>query len=195
MELIDKSKFIKNQFESFNLNEKELTVLSDLIEVITVKKDFCFLDCAKKSSHFGLIIKGSFYSIAVDKHGNEIIQDVFYETQKPFIIDYESYLQDKVSDHKIIANTESKLILVDIHNARTLYKTYPRFYQMELMVLKQNFVNAIYRIKVLQEQQPSDKINYLKSILPDIFQYFSYSQIASFLGVHRNTLSRALKNK
>ena len=195
MELSDKSKFIKKQFETFNLTENELNILDNLIEVVSVKKGYCFLEFGKRTTHFGLIMKGSFYSISIDEHGNEKIHDIFYETQKPFIIDYESYLQDKPSEHTVKANTETLFIKVNIKEARKVYEIHPRFYQLELMVLQQNFLGAISRIKILQEQESENKIKFLQDNFPDIFQHFSYSQIASYLGVHRNTINRALKKR
>ena len=193
MELSDKSKFIKKQFATFNLTANELQILDDLIDVVSVKKGHCFLDFGNRSSHFGLIMQGSFYSAAIDEHGNEIIHDIFYETEKPFIIDYESYLQDKPTAHTIKANSEAVLIKVNIQRTLQLYIDHPRFYQLELLVLQQNFLSAISRIKILQEQEPANKIKFLQDNLPDIFHHFSYSQIASYLGVHRNTINRALK--
>lgn len=171
----------------------EVSVLRSLITIVELKKDEIFVDFGKQNK-IGLIIKGSVYSYYMDDEGNEKISDIYYEKEKNFVFDYESYLLEKPLKVSIKANDNCTLIVANVQSIKSLYDKYPRFYQVEMSIVRQHFLLAIDRIKILQHKDPTAGLKMLMNRLPGIFSHFSYLQIASYLGIHRNTLRTALNN-
>lgn len=115
------SEFIQFHFEKFSLTDEELNVVKNVLQIVEIKKSEVFAEAGRKNRRLGAIVKGSLYSASVDKSGNEIIHNVFYEGEQYFAFDYESYLLDKPLEVSIKANEDSMLLTSSICR----YPTFP----------------------------------------------------------------------
>jgi len=184
---------IQTHFNHFDLSSEELEVLQKVLKISALKRNEIFAEAGRHSNMIGVVIEGSMNSFFIDEGGCTVIQNVFYQGEQYFVFDYESYLEQVPLKTSISANEHSLLLTGNIQQVKKLYEKFPRLYQIEVSVMKQHFVKALNRIKILQEKDPVVKLKILQRQLPGIFMHFSYSQIASYLGVHRNTIGRALK--
>ncbi len=171
---------------------EELNAIESILRVVKLRKNEIFVDFGSRNK-LGLVIKGSLYSSYIDEQGNEKIDDIFYEKEKNFVFNYESYLLEKPLGVDIKANEECLLLVANVQQVKNLYEKFPRFYKIEMSIVQQHFLLAINKIKILQHKDPTSAIKMVQSQLPNVFQYFSFSQMASYLGVHRNTLTTAMK--
>ena len=190
MEHIEVDKIITDTFGQFSTDE--MTVIRDVTSLVELKKGEVFSEIGRRNK-LGLVINGSLYSSSIDEEGKEKIDDIFYEGEKNFVFNYESYLLDQPLEVTIKANENCLLLVGNVQQVKSLYEQFPRFYKMEMSIVQQHFLLAINRTKILQHSDPTAEIKMLQSQLPNIFKYFSFLQIASYLGIHRNTLTAAMK--
>ncbi|QIH35931.1 Crp/Fnr family transcriptional regulator [Sphingobacterium sp. DR205] len=140
-----------------------------------------------------LLVEGAVYSDFYDEDGNQRITSFHCPLDSGEIVfNYEDYLQERPSQKSYKAFGDSLLLLLDISAVKVLYDRFPRFYQLELMIMQPNLIHALKNISILQARTAAEKIALLKEHSPKTFQVFPYSYIASFLGIHRNTLNAVL---
>lgn len=186
------AKLITDTYGQFS--EEELAAIKKVMRVIKLNKNDVFVEIGKRNK-LGLVITGSLYATYIDSQGNEKIDDIFYEKEKNFVFNYESYLLEKPLWVTIKANESCTMLVADVHQVKKLYEKYPRFYKIEMSIVQQHFLLAINRIKILQHNDPTSELKLLQSQLPNVFKHFSFSQIASYLGIHRNTFTAAMKKR
>lgn len=185
--------YITQKFAHFNLNEEEMYELS---KILTFKKfhrkEILFFD-GERVNTIALIVEGSAYSSILDVDGVVRITSFHYPSSLlEIVFNYEDYLQNMPSQKIYRAYEDVLLLLLDIAAVKRLYEKFPRFYQLELMIMEPNFVIALKNVRILQAKTATDKIKLLKDYFPQIFQLFPYSYIASYLGIHRNTFKKVM---
>lgn len=192
---IDILSYIQQQYSHFNLTESELSVLGEYITLQHFKRNELFLKENSTCEKMGLLVSGTAFSFKINENKEEIIQDFFYPNSQEILFDYESYFKEEKSSLNIKFQEDAMVSYFYIDEIKKLYKQYPRFLQFEFLLTQQEFINAIQRIQILQVKSAEEKINMLLNQKPKVFELFPYVQIASYLGIHRNTLRRVFSKK
>ena len=187
---MDILKYIQQQYSHFNLTENELAVLGEHITVQHFKRNELFLEEHTTCEKMGLLVTGTAYSYKVNANGEEVIQDFFYPNGQEILFDYESYFQQKNSILNIKFLEDVTVSYFYIEEIKKLHKEYPRFLQFEILLTQQEFINAVHKNQILQLKSAEEKIKLLQNQKPKVFELFPYVQIASYLGIHRNTFRR-----
>ncbi|SHI30413.1 cAMP-binding domain of CRP or a regulatory subunit of cAMP-dependent protein kinases [Mesonia phycicola] len=187
---MDILKYIQKQYSHFNLTDNELAVLGEHITVQHFKRNQLFLEENTTCKKMGLLITGIAYSYIINNHAEEVIQDFYYPSGPEILFDYESYFLQKKSNLNIKFQEEAIVSYFYIEEIKKLYNEYPRFLQFEFLLTQQEFVKTVHKNQILQVKSAEEKITLLQHQNPKVFELFPYVQIASYLGIHRNTFRR-----
>ena len=185
--------YIVNKFAHFNLTEEELQETRKILRLEHYKRNSLFLKRGEHSTRIGLLVKGLMYAYSIDGTGEEQIHDVFYPSSSHDIVfNYEAYIQAEPSQVFYKFYQDSTIIVLDIAEVKQLYQQFPRFYQLEMLIMQPQFLQALFQNKLLRAGSAPEKIAILKRQSPEIFKLFPSAYIASYLGIHRNTFNRAM---
>ncbi|MDB5013315.1 MAG: Crp/Fnr family transcriptional regulator [Daejeonella sp.] len=124
--------------------------------------------------------------------GNEINTDFHFEND--FVTNISSLRQNSPSEYTIQACEPCTVIKIDKHKLLDAYKLAPEIESfgrqvLELIVIKQEEHSAIFKLLTAQQRYEQ-----LQKMNPQILQRISLTQLSSYLGVSRETLSR-IRNK
>lgn len=178
-------------FSQFKFTEEELLAIKDLIEVKQLKRNDHFIKEGDKCEQLGLLVEGALYAYTLDENADEVVHHFYYPSSTS-VYNFISHAQYEISDVSIKCHQDSILYMFNLEKLLAIYEEFPRFYQLELVTLRQHYIQATHRIKVLQLKTSEEKIEAIKAVSPGIFLHFPFSLIASYLGMHRNTFTRAL---
>lgn len=185
--------YIIEKFAHFNLNDEEIYELSKILSFKEIQRKEVLFSFEERVNTIALLVKGAIYSSTLDIDGSTRITGFHYPSSLTEIVfNYEDYLQNASSTKIFKAYEDSTLLLLDIASVKRLYEKFPRFYQLELMIMEPNFLMALKNLRILQAKTSHDKIKLLKDHFPNIFQLFPYNYIASYLGIHRNTFNKVM---
>lgn len=184
---------IIQKFAHFNLTEEELEETRKILRVEHVKRNSFFLKKGEQSNRIGLLVEGLIYAYSMDNEQEEHIHSFFYPgSQQDIVFNYEAYIQHHPSEIAYKCYQDATLLVLDTVEAKKLYQQFPRFYQLEMLIMQPQFLQALFRSKMLQSGSAFEKISILKTQSPEIFRLFPSTYIASYLGIHRNTFNRAM---
>ncbi|MCG1037579.1 Crp/Fnr family transcriptional regulator [Polaribacter sargassicola] len=192
---MDILKYIQQQYSHFNLTEEELSVLGEYITVQHFKRNELFLEEHTTCEKMGLLVTGTAYSYIINDQGEEVIQDFLYPNGQEILFNYESYFQQENSILNIKFQEDAMVSYFNLEEVKKLYKEYPRFLQFEFLLTQQEFINAVHKNQMLQLKSAEEKIKLLQNQKPKVFELFPYVNIASYLGIHRNTFRRVFSKQ
>lgn len=138
---------------------------------------------------WGFVTKGLFtYSVA-DNNGNEHI--VGFAFQDALVGDYHSVAVDRQAICDIVAATDCEVIVCETSKFKDLLK---RDGNALRITLSENlFEEAYTRLIDLYALTPKERYQKLLSKCPDLLQYISLKQLASYLKITPTHLSRIRK--
>ena len=187
------NQYIVDKFSHFNLNEEEIFELNKILIFKRFRRKEIIFSYGERVTTIALIIEGAVYSSILQQDGTTRITSLHYpSTLGEIIFNFEDYLQDRPSKKNYRVQDDCLLLMLDIPAVKRLYEQFPRFYQLELMIIQPNFVTALKNIEILQSKNAADKIKLLKFHAPEVFKLFPYGHIASYLGIHRNTFNNVI---
>jgi CRP-like cAMP-binding protein len=184
-------------FEVFASYLKENADLTDeeIEEVLTVtvsrklrkrqyllqEGDVCHYNC--------FVAKGCLRNYRIGKDGYEHI--LRFALENWWLSDQESYNNGTPSKNNIDALEDSELLLIEKHDFENLIRNIPSFKDFIYKLKSRSFDASQNRIMSNISETAEEKyIGFIKTY-PDIFNRVPLHMIASYLGVSRETLSRA----
>ncbi|GHE45659.1 Crp/Fnr family transcriptional regulator [Sphingobacterium griseoflavum] len=184
---------ITEKFAHFNLSEAEIGALRKILHLEHFKKNSFFIKKGEYSNRIGLLIKGLLYAYDRDSNEEEQIHSFFFAaSQHDVVFNYEAYIRNVPSAVSYKCYQDVTMIVLDTVKVKELYEQFPRFYQLEMLIMQPQFLQALYRSKMLHASSAPEKISLLKAQTPELFKLFPSAYIASYLGIHRNTFNRAM---
>jgi CRP-like cAMP-binding protein len=137
------------------------------------------------------VSNGCLRSYSVDNKGEEHI--VQFAIEDWWISDMKSFLTNQPSTYNIDALEDSELLLIDKVSQDKLCCAIPKFEHYFRMLLESNSSAAQLRISDFISSSAEDRyLNFLKTY-PKLVQRVPQSQIASYLGITPQSLSRIRK--
>jgi CRP-like cAMP-binding protein len=127
------------------------------------------------------------------KDGNEINTQFTFEGQ--FATNLKSLRSATSADTTIQAGEATTVYAFDKEKLLALYQVSPEIESFGRKLLEQLLITQEEHSSLFKLYSPAERYHHIETHQPAILQRISLSQLASYLGVARETLSRIRKNK
>ena len=189
---MDNSK-LKEILKSYfsNLKEESLNSIVKHSSYLKSSKGTKLISEGKRHHFFYLLIKGGVKS-SYTKESKEVCTWFAFENE---IIGTTSTLQGLPSNESIQLLEDSKLIRFNIEKIKELTNTNLKISQLLNNIWAEHAIFLEAKLYLLQFTNSQERLNALIKYNSEILQRVSLTDIASFLGISRETLSRIRAKK
>ncbi len=173
---------------SVEMSEEDFRLVTDLIVPKKLRKRQYLLQAGDVCTRVAFVTKGCLRQYELDDLGRENI--LTFAAESSWMTDLESFRAHKPTTHNIDALEDSELLLLDNTSIERLSVTVPALDRYFNVVVEQVFQEAIRRISDFVGTSAEDRYLHFLSMYPGLSQRIPLHQIASFLGITPQTLSR-----
>ncbi|MEZ0539230.1 Crp/Fnr family transcriptional regulator [Fibrella arboris] len=170
-------------------------ILADVEQAITVQdipKGTMLLEADRVCQHVWFIADGTARAFYY-KDGKEAT--AWFMGQHDFIISVRSFIEQKPSYEYIQALTACTLVRVSYNQLQQLYQKHPSFNSVGRQLVEQYYALSEERLFQLRMNTAAERYDLLLATHPAIFKQASLKQIASYIGVTPETVSRLRRRR
>jgi CRP-like cAMP-binding protein len=158
----------------------------------TIRKNEYFNKAGHISDKLGFVSQGLLRSFYILK-GKDTT--TFFQLPGAIAVDLKSFVKKTPSIENIQAVTAAELLVIKRDDLYTLYKESWKWQQVGRVLVEESYFDMEERSISLQIQSAQDRYEQFLSEFPEVIQQVPLHQIASFLGISPETLSRVRKHK
>lgn len=171
-----------------NVTDQELAQFTSKITVEELDKKNFYLQFGKTQKAIGFIAKGLVRSSFMDKDGNEITVGFYAEGE--YATHYASFLTQQPSKYSIQCLEPTTMVCLSYQDMQWIYENSPNFEKYGRLVAEEILVRQQARIESFIFQTAEERyLDFIKNH-SDLFNRISISQLCSFLGIERQSLTR-----
>jgi len=174
------------------LDDLEIIELKSKIREKKVKRRHFILQEGDVCKHVSFVVNGCFKMYKVDNKGSE--HNLQFSIENGWIADLGSFYTNQPSELYIEALEPSTILQITHDDMIYLYTNYPKFDKIFRVLIENAFIKIQKR--VLQNISSTAEERYLDFLknYPNLFNRISNVQIASYIGVTPEFLSKIRKN-
>jgi CRP-like cAMP-binding protein len=172
------------------LSEEEARAIAATMEIRQYKKGTMLLREGQISSEAYFVLDGcvrQYYLV----DGEERTKNFFTEEQ--WVVSIKSFSENIPSTHFLACCVDSSLVVGNREKEEDLYRQYPRLETISRMVMGKIFAEQQEIMASYLTETPEQRYEKLLKARPDLFQRIPQYQIASYIGVKPESLSRIRK--
>lgn len=159
---------------------------------VELKKGDAFINYGEKTKRIGILIEGLLYSSYIADSGAEWISRFFFPPNNFIISNHHSFYSGKDSTESIRAYEDSTLIYIEKEEFKYLLDHNPKFERTVRILAEESYIQAMDRVHSFQSQNAEQRIRKFFDEYPELGKKLQRQHIASYLGIHRNILTRFL---
>lgn len=164
----------------------------DISTVVKYEKGEDFIVEGEISKVCGFVISGLFKNVSINENGEEKTLGFYF--QNDFLASCESYNQQIPSPFSITALAPSVAVVTDNNKLVDLYYKNPAIGIIGLVLTQQLMHKHEEHLKILSFASPQLRYEYILDNRPEILQAISITELAKYLYISREAVSRARKN-
>ncbi|SDR18030.1 cAMP-binding domain of CRP or a regulatory subunit of cAMP-dependent protein kinases [Chryseobacterium soldanellicola] len=172
------------------LSSEEKEKIQSLLLPKKLRKKQYFLEEGNVCPYTGFILKGAIRQFSVDSHGIEYILQLALENW--WIVDRQSFVNQTPSKYYIEAWENTELLILPRPNLDAFLEI-PSVRDMFWKMSENNHIASQKRVDDAISLSALERYESFVQLHPDMIQRFPLHQIASYLGISRETLSRIRK--
>ncbi|TDW51735.1 CRP-like cAMP-binding protein [Flavobacterium sp. 270] len=168
-------------------------VIKEHIEYKIIKEGEILLEEGKLANEIFFVCKGVLKIVGISDKGNEVIHFFFAENQ--FCTVLKSFKENILSNDRIQAACDAEVIIFKKKTLDLLYNSVPYFKKMLDGIFQESLLNKVELRNLYLGEDATAR--YQKFIVrqSNIASRVSQTDIASYLGIAKQSLSRIKKNK
>jgi CRP/FNR family transcriptional regulator len=172
------------------LTEQDCDLLQPYLKTKQVKHKEHFLTEGKTCQEIGFINKGYFRTYYLSNR-KEINTQFNFENE--FVVDYDSFLQEKPSRYFIQALEDTEIVTFNLQALQNAYAQSKNWERFGRIMAEQSYKLTAERVESFLFLDGEQRYLYLLKKHPYIFDRIPLYHIASYLGLERESLSRLRK--
>ncbi len=157
-----------------------------------LKKGESFIDYGEKTKRIGILIDGLLYSSYVADSGSEWISRFFFPPNNFIVSNHQEFYSGKNSTESIRAYEDSKLLTIEKDEFKYLLDHNSKFERSVRILAEESYIQAMERVHSFQSLNAEQRIRKFFDEYPELGKKLQRQHIASYLGIHRNILTRFL---
>jgi len=170
-----------------SMDDDTFDLCVEFLKVKVLKKGEFFVREGNVCNHIAFIEEGLFRIYYV-KDGNEV--NSCFCTENSITSSFGSFINRTSSDEYIQAIEDAVLVTLSHENLLKLYKMSPVWQSVGLLLTEKECLRLTNRASSLSFETAVEKYKNILQFQPEIIQRVSVQNIASYIGVSRETLSR-----
>ncbi len=123
--------------------------------------------------------------------GEDVTTNFFSEEQ--WILSLDNFEGKKPAAYNLVCVEDTRVVIGNEHKARELFKQFPRFETISRQIMETVFMEQQQQMTSYITDKPEQRYVKLLQARPDIFQRVPQYDIASYIGVKPESLSRIRK--
>lgn len=180
------------------LTQEEGNIVKECIPVKTYKKGTILLEAGQVSTECYFVMSGCVRHYYITEEGEE--KTTFFYTEEGSVASLTSYMNQTPADHYFACLEDCVLAVLGYEKEKELYQRFPRFESLCRVGMEKNFGAHQEMLAKFITQSPEQRYLNLLQTRPDLMNRVPQHQLASYLGVKPESLSRirkriALKNQ
>lgn len=166
----------------------ELSLFAPKLTVKEFKKKDIFLQSGKVQKELGFIAKGLVRSFYIDNDGNEITVGFYKEGD--YATHYPAFIKRQQSLYTIQCLEPVCMVCLSYEDQQWIYKQSVNFERYGRLVAEEILKRQQARIESFIFQNAEQRYLDFMNNYPNLFNRVSLSQLCSYLGIERQTLTR-----
>lgn len=171
-----------------NITEQELTVILNRMRKKTVKKKQYLLQADQVAKDAAFVVSGCLRSYSIDDNGFEHILQ--FAPQGWWITDMFSFISEQPGNLFIDAIENTELLLLSRKDQLALFDELPKLERYFRIVTEKSLVNSRQRLVENLSLTAKERYERFCNIYPTLINTLPQKQIASFIGVTPEFLSK-----
>lgn len=181
----------KNILNNVSISNAELDTICNHFDPKTINKGEFLLTQGSVCKFEGFVLEGCFRIFTIDKKGNE--NTLYFAGKDWWLMDLDSFMNMKPSDLNMQAIEDSKVLLIDKSAKELLYNKFPIVEKL-FRIMSQKAVAAWQRRLIRNNSLTAmERYHYFIDTYPEIALKLTDRQIASYLGITHEFLSKIKK--
>lgn len=177
--------------KNIQISDSDLGKICSYFKPHLVKKKDFLLAQGSIYKFEGFVLEGCFRVFTIDKKGNE--NALYFATRDWWLMDIDSFMNQTPSNLNIQALEDSKVLLITRTDKLSLYESLPVVEKL-FRVMSQKALIAWQRRLIRNHCQTSkERYHYFTDTYPNIVAKLTDKQIASYLGITHEFLSKIKK--
>ncbi|GAB2789656.1 Crp/Fnr family transcriptional regulator [Rhabdobacter roseus] len=172
------------------LTDAEAKALAEESHIETFAKGTLLLRAGQVARECYFVLQGcvrQYYLV----EGEERTTQFFTEEQ--WVVSLKSFAQQVPADHYFVCNENTTLVVGTAEKENQLYRRFPKFETLSRTVLERNLAEQQEMTARYLTDTPEQRYLYLLTSRPELLQRVPQYQLASYLGVKPESLSRIRK--
>jgi len=175
------------------LCEDEIIFLNEVFDEKLFKQDEIVLKKGEICNHIFFIEKGILKTYFTNDLGKEVINGIAIENN--FCTSIASFVNQTHSSENIKALEETRLIYINFRNFKLLIEKFPVYKEIYIKILEDYLSFTTWRLESVMLMDSKERYNTLMKVFPKLFLKISNKDMADYLGMSPETLSRIKSKK
>ncbi len=173
-----------------DLNDEEKQGILEAFPIKTYTKETDLLKEGQIAKDAFLVIKGCIRKYSIEE-GEEKTTDFYTEYQSA--VNFESMSNSSPSKYYFTCTEDSTIAIMNSEKENALYKKFPRFGEVCRVEMEKMLGASQEELSTFIKSTPKERYLNLLKERPDLVQRVPQYQLASYLGIKPETLSRIRK--
>lgn len=183
-------KLISTVQSFINLNQQEVECINELFKEKQLKKGDLFLADGQVCTQVGFIVKG-LVRYYINHDGED--KTYAFAQEGNFVCNYESFVPQMPSTKIIQALEDCEMLQISYADLQTFYTSVRKGERFGRIVIEQVFIQTLKDLSSFYTDTPEYRYEQFIKQHPGLQQRLSQYQIASYVGVKPQSLSRIRK--
>jgi signal-transduction protein with cAMP-binding, CBS, and nucleotidyltransferase domain len=173
-----------------DLTPEEKEGILEAFPIKTFKKETALLQEGEVAKDAFVVIKGCIREYSL-QNGEEVTSEFYTELQSA--VNFESMAHKKPSKYYFSCTEDTTVAIMNSEKENALYKKFPRFGDVCRVEMEKIMGGNQEAFSIFKNASPKERYLNLLENRPDLIQRVPQYQLASYLGIKPETLSRIRK--
>lgn len=179
---------IQNVQRKIALTTDEIALFTALLTAKKLRRRQYLLEAGETCDFMAFVSHGLLRSYTTDERGGEHVLQLAPEDF--WIGDLYSFLTHQPSQYTLEALEDSEVVLITYENLETLYARVPAFERFFRLLIQNGYITAQQRLMCTISSLAQERYQEMVRRYPTLEQRVAQHQIASYLGITPESLSR-----
>ena len=173
------------------LTEKQLLEFSRQLTVTKIEKNDFYIKAGQTQKQGGFLVRGLIRAFHTDDLGNE--KNIYFIPENEYTFHYASFMDNKPSPLSFQCLESSTIVNFPAEHLQNAYENFPKFEKYGRLIVEAKLKAQQQRLESFLFQTAEQRYIDFTNQYPQLFYRLNISQLCSYLGVERQTLTRIRK--